>query len=279
MSGFSSHWLSLREPIDHQSRNAGLQHKLSHHFAAQETLALVDLGAGTGSNLRALAPYLPNAQSWRLIDYDRDLLQAARHFIRDWADQILQDNEVLQIQKGRKTIHVQFESHDLAQGIGPLIQSNCELVTAAAFFDLVSAHWIEGLCKDLAQHKLPLFTFLTYDGDEQWTPPHSADQAMLDAFHQHQASDKGFGAAAGPKATELLSSGFKALGYQVEIGSSPWVISSAHQDLIAALATGSAQAVRETGLVDEQSIAEWLAQHRSASQCKIGHQDLFAWLK
>ena len=38
MSRFSSHWLSLREPIDHQSRNAGLQDKLSHHFAAQETL-------------------------------------------------------------------------------------------------------------------------------------------------------------------------------------------------------------------------------------------------
>ncbi|NDA46463.1 MAG: SAM-dependent methyltransferase [Alphaproteobacteria bacterium] len=279
MSGFSSHWLSLREPIDHQSRNTGLQHKLAQHFATQETLALVDLGSGTGSNLRALAPHLPNTQSWRLIDYDRDLLQTARHVLRNWADQVIEDQDVLQIQKGGKTIHVQFETHDLAQGIGPLIQSKCELVTAAAFFDLVSAPWIEKLCRDLAHAHLPLFTVLTYDGDEQWTPPHKADQAMLEAFHQHQASDKGFGAAAGPKATALLSSGFKALGYQVEIGSSAWVISSANQDLISALATGSAQAVRETGLVDEPSIEDWLAQHRSARQCKIGHQDLFAWLK
>ena len=46
-----------------------------------------------------------------------------------------------------------------------------------------------------------------------------------------------------------------------------------------ALAEGSAQAVRETGLVEAERIAAWLSQHRAAQQCVIGHQDLFARLK
>ena len=279
MSGFSSHWLSLREPIDHQSRNAQLQQKLVQHFATYQRLTIVDLGAGTGSNLRALAPFLSDQQNWRLIDYDRDLLQLARNLICEWADDIIQNETHLLIEKAGKQISISFESHDLAQGAASIIHSSCDVVTAAAFFDLVSASWIEAFCRDLAHYRLPLFTVLSYDGEEHWTPPHSADRDMLQAFHKHQASDKGFGAAAGPRAVEIMRSCFQALGYEVDTGASPWQITSNNQDLMIALAEGSAQAVRETGLVEAERIAAWLSQHRAAQQCVIGHQDLFARLK
>ncbi|WP_106418212.1 class I SAM-dependent methyltransferase [Salinicola tamaricis] len=42
------------------------------------TATLVDLGCGSGSNLRYLAPQLRTPQYWRLVDHDASLLEHAR---------------------------------------------------------------------------------------------------------------------------------------------------------------------------------------------------------
>ena len=54
VSGFAAAWLALREPYDHAARSAAL----AERFAAAVGNAphLIDLGCGTGSNLRYLAP-------------------------------------------------------------------------------------------------------------------------------------------------------------------------------------------------------------------------------
>ncbi len=74
MSGFSTDWLALREAADHRSRNSAPLSKLAARFADREDVFVVDLGAGTGSNLRAVAPALPARQQWILIDHDPALL-------------------------------------------------------------------------------------------------------------------------------------------------------------------------------------------------------------
>jgi hypothetical protein len=56
MSGFSAQWLDLREPVDHRSRNVELGRRLARHFEGWRPITVVDLGCGTGSNLRATAP-------------------------------------------------------------------------------------------------------------------------------------------------------------------------------------------------------------------------------
>ena len=55
MSGFSADWLTLREPADHRARNPALVEALARHLGGR-AVRVTDLGCGTGSNLRALAP-------------------------------------------------------------------------------------------------------------------------------------------------------------------------------------------------------------------------------
>ena len=86
MTGFSAAWLALREPADHRARNAAVRDAAIAHLAGKAAPRLVDLGCGSGSNLRALAPYLPSGQIWRLVDADPLLLQAARQALTLWAD-------------------------------------------------------------------------------------------------------------------------------------------------------------------------------------------------
>ena len=40
------------------------------HFGGRRPIRVVDLGCGTGSNLRATAPLLGAEQHWTLVDYD-----------------------------------------------------------------------------------------------------------------------------------------------------------------------------------------------------------------
>ena len=88
MSSFSAEWLALREPFDIAARDD----ELANCFLAQvaqgtqglqgaQVGPVVDLGAGTGSNisrLRSLAAKLGHHLSWRHVDNDGDLLELAR---------------------------------------------------------------------------------------------------------------------------------------------------------------------------------------------------------
>lgn len=274
---FSADWLSLREPADHAARAPDLLAAVGRHFAERETIGIVDLGCGTGSNLRGTAMVLPARQHWRLVDHDPALLAAARARLTEWADTVGGNAAALELTKAGKSLHVTFTQADLAGDIGGVIDPTADLVTAAALFDLVSADWIGRFVALLAARCLPLYTVLTYDGSEHWTPPHPADAAMLAAFHAHQGTDKGFGPAAGPAAAGLMASAFAQAGYGVAEAPSPWRIGPDMAALAAELTAGFAGAVSETGRVDAAAIADWLAFRRQGVTCVVGHRDLFAW--
>ena len=83
MTGFSPEWLALREPADHRARHQALQQQVCTRLevlarAEHRAVRIIDLGCGSGSNLRALAGSLPDQQHWTLVDYDPLLLEAAR---------------------------------------------------------------------------------------------------------------------------------------------------------------------------------------------------------
>jgi SAM-dependent methyltransferase len=276
MSGFSADWLALREDADRRARNPALLARLKALFEDRGEVEVVDLGCGTGSNLRALAPHLPARQAWTLVDHDPVLLAGARERLSAWADRATAEGERLRLANEGAEISVRFVEADLAAGAGALLARCPALVTAAALFDLVSPAWIEGFAQAAAKAGAVFYTALSYDGVESWTPPHPADDAMLAAFVAHQGRDKGFGPAAGPRATEHLARAFRAHGYAAATAESPWRLGPQDAALIRALAEGTAEAVRETGAVPEGTVRVWLDARLHAAACEVGHADLLA---
>jgi hypothetical protein len=276
MSSFDPQWLSLREPADRRSRAPGPRDACAGHFSGRERITILDLGAGTGSNLRASWDHLPARQDWRLVDHDPALLEAARRTLSAWAAAPRPDGERLAFARSGKVLTVSFERADLRTEIERLIARRPDLVTAAAFFDLVSRAWIDRFVDALADARLPLYAVLTYDGNTRWEPGHPADAEVNAAFHEHQTRDKGFGPAAGPQAAQALSAALRARGYAVETGDSPWRLTRDDSGLIQALADGIEQAVGETGRVPPGALAAWREAHRRPVRSEIGHVDLFA---
>lgn len=278
---FSAEWLALREPVDHASRAKDLAMEVAAHFAGQEVVSVVDLGCGTGSNLRATSLLLPARQKWLLVDYDPQLLIAARTTLSQWAEDATDDGTTLRIMKAGRQIAVTFRQADLSSGAGPVLQGRPSLVTASALFDLISTQWIERFATDVADVGAAFYTVLTYNGLDAFRPSHALDAQVIAAFARHQGGEKGFGPAAGPRAPEALRAGFEKVGYLVREGDSPWQISIPHKALAGDLLRGIAGAVDETGDIDRKNIDAWL-EHRlqfvlaPGGRITTGHTDTFA---
>ena len=230
-------------------------------------------------------------QYWTLVDYDAELLRAARTTLLSWADGVLDGNvlslvskvggfsraaEPLVVTKNMKTIIVQFRCADLLADFRSILNEPADLITAAAFFDLVAEPWLTEFCAALSK---PLYTVLTYDGKETWSPPNALDADVLRAFHAHQSTDKGFGAALGPRGAERLQALLQSQGFTTACAPSPWRMDHHDRTLIEQLAMGTAGAAREMGMLENSVIDQWEQTRRQASHCEIGHIDLFAYPK
>ena len=273
-SGFDASWLDLREPADHFSRCEDLARAVSRHLGRRHSISVLDLGCGTGSNLRATAPLLGPVQQWTLVDHDEALLAAATERLSGWAASAERDSRGLILHKDGKRISVRFARADLADDLEAVLEIGADLYTASALFDLASDDVIATVAASVARHRAAFFTTLTYNGAQRWTPKHEADAAMALAFRSHQGRDKGFGAAAGPIAPTLIAAAFDEAGYRVSEGDSGWRLDAADMPLIDTLATGFAAAVRETGLVPEATVDDWLKVRRTGAL--VGHTDILA---
>lgn len=274
MSGFAASWLDLREPADHRSRSEDLAKMLARHLDRRSHVSVLDMGCGTGSNLRGTAPWLGPDQHWTLVDYDPALLEAAQARLSAWASRSEKCNNQLVLHKDGKRITVELRRADLASDLDRVFTARPDLVTASALFDLGSADFIAEVTAEVVRCRAAFYTVLTYNGKQRWTPKHDADAAMASAFRAHQTRDKGFGESAGPMAPALLSAAFDAAGYSVSEGDSAWRLEAGDEALIAELIPGFADAVRETALVPETKLDAWIRLRRTGAL--VGHTDTLA---
>ena len=281
MSSFSAEWLALREPFDIAARDDELANCFLAQVAQMEQGAqvaqgtqrlqgvrvgpVVDLGAGTGSNisrLRSLAAKLGHQLSWRHVDNDGDLLALAR-------------------QRFSGDSSVSIEQRDICLALDAALQG-ASAVTCAALLDLVSAAWINQLADRLANGRLPLLALLSYDGRMQWSLADASDAVLAQAFHRDMLGDKGFGPALGPAAAFALAAALTARGAITQLRDSYWRIAASDSAMLTAMnASLSAAALRSAHDIERSAIEAWSA--RRARQIVggevslvVGHQELLA---
>ncbi|MDR0781190.1 MAG: class I SAM-dependent methyltransferase, partial [Pseudomonadales bacterium] len=252
---FSIDWLNKRESADHRARApALLAHAHAWLNAAGPSAKVVDLGAGTGSTLRALNA---NTAHWHLVDQDAALLAEAQR---------------------RHGASLALETHlaDLRE-VHNLPLQNARLVSASALFDLVSENFCAALAARAAACGAALYAALNYDGLMRWAPAHPLDTTVRAAFNRDQRRDKGFGPALGPEAVPYLSKALRQQDYAVTLAESPWLLGPQDAELVRELCHGCAAAVSAT--LDASALDAWLRyrlDYAASGTCVVGHLDLWA---
>jgi hypothetical protein len=263
MSSFSLDWLRLREPYDARARNLAVLDAVAAAVAGQPSVALVDLGCGTGATLRAIASRLPVRQDWRLVDNDLSLLARAAPSVPV---------------TGQNATSVPIDiAHDLEAALdGPL-----DLVVTSAFLDLVSSAWLDRFATESAVRALPVYAALTYDGRVEFEPADPLDTRVIAVVNQHQHRDKGFGPALGPTAAMTAIARFKRLHYSVVQGTSDWIMGPHDETIQSEVISGWATAARESDQLPVTEIITWVERRhdhvsRGRSSIRVGHVDFFA---
>ncbi len=273
---FDPAWLALREPVDHRSRADAAMSLLVPAWRTGSWSRIVDLGSGTGSNPRYLAPRLPGIRGWTLVDRDADLLARAAP-------------------DGAEVTRVVGDL--AAAGLAAVRESDADLVTASALLDLVSKDWLGALAAACREAGSAALFALTYDGGMQWRaaaddprPADDPDDALVRrAVNLHQRRDKGLGPALGPMAGLIGETTFRAAGYRVWLLPSPWRLGPGDAALARALVDGwEAAAVEQLqdaapadGAADADRVRAWAARRRATIESgrfglTVGHLDLLA---
>ena len=277
---FDADWLALREPYDAAARSEALA--AAFIAALPDGPRLFDLGAGTGSMFRWLAPRIGGSQFWTLVDADRGLLVEAMNRIAEWAVDsgyeidtsdptsliILDFDDVWQVDAIRL---------DLAGELADLPLEGADGVVCSALLDIVSEAWLARLAGML---KVPFFACLSVDGRDAWLPPTAGDIAIRTGFRRDQTRPKGFGHALGPHAPPAFARCF-APRFRVLTAPSPWVIPTGDLTMLSGMIDSHARVAALRMPAQSSAIAAWerlrLRQMmRMRLSLRIGHTDLLA---
>jgi hypothetical protein len=249
VSGFSAEWLALREPADAAARSSALA-----SFVARPG-RLLDLGGGTGANIRYLSSRFPAPQVWTLVDDDPALMARAPAFVTCH----------------RADLNVVVDEGELFEG--------CVLVTASALLDLVSEQWLAKLVLRCRAAEAPVLFALSYDGRIVCSPEDPYDEEVRRLVNAHQQRDKGLGPALGPDAAARAIALLNAAGYTTKKEPSDWKLRPDAKDLQRELVIGWASAASEMAPSRAAAIDAWRLRrlaHIDAGRSRIvvGHMDV-----
>ena len=273
MAGFSADWLALREPADHAARSIELTRALFDELPRDRPLRILDLAAGTGSNLRYLTsgPTHGSAPTQGFVGADP----------RVRPDCLLVDHDPLLLACVPEMAGVETRCLDLSTLDDGTIFDGRDLVSASALLDLVSEPWLLTLANRCAARGAAALFALSYDGRIACSPDDPDDGAIVSLVNEHQRTDKGFGPALGLDATDRAARGFADLGYRVRRAPSDWVLTPESGELQRQLIDGWAQAAAAMAPQQIRMIDAWRERrfaHVAAgwSSITVGHEDFAA---
>jgi SAM-dependent methyltransferase len=282
-----AHWLRLREARDWASRSANLTRDIAGHLASHETVEVLDLGTGTGSNLRYLVERLPPRQRWLLVDRSPDLLSLVFARTAAWATArgygVRPTPDGFALEGKGLDCRVATRRMDLNLPLDPLLCAGRHLVTGSAILDLVSESWLRALAECCRHAGTAMLFALTYSGQSSLTPREPEDDLLRDLLNAHQLRDKGLGGpATGPAAHAAAEVAFTDAGYLVQATASDWTIDTSEREFQGLLVQGLAGAGLEQRPDLAGAINGWLARRQThiangRSQAVVGHYDLVAW--
>jgi hypothetical protein len=263
----SDDWLALREPADAAARSRELVEHLS--LPASGRWVIHDLGGGTGSMGRWLAPLLPGPQHWIVHDRDADLLALAE------LPGAAADGGAVTFETQQSDI-TRLRHDDL---------SGATLITASALLDMLTEDELAGLVSTCAGAGCPILLALSVVGRVDLTPADPLDGPLAAAFNDHQRRLTPRGRLLGPDAVAAAAGRLGRLGAEILVRSSPWRLGASHAELAEVWFAGWVHAACEQlpELSAEAEVEVEAYTHRRLAQAAAGelevivdHADLLA---
>jgi len=261
----SREWLAMREAADAAARAPDLVEALSRALPATGRRVIHDLGCGTGSMGRWLAPMLDGPQHWVLHDRDADLLNVAA---ADPPGPAANGAEVT----------VEAKQSDITRlKVGDL--ADATLITASALLDLLTEDELTGLVTICLSACCPTLLTLSVVGRVELSPPDPLDRHVAAAFDAHQCRMTERGSQLGPGAVAAAVEQFGRRRNNVLVRPSPWRLGASQADLAAQWFSGwvGAACEQQPGLAGEAAAytGRRLAQARNGQlEVTVDHADV-----
>jgi trans-aconitate methyltransferase len=265
MTRVSPEWLALREPADAEARAPDLVEVLERALPASGRRVIHDLGCGTGSMGRWLAPLLAGPQHWVLHDRDADLVALAAADAPGPAANC----KPVTVEANRADV-TRMDARDLA---------GASLITASALLDLLTGDELDRLADLCAGVGCPVLLTLSVVGGVEITPADQMDRDVAAAFDAHQRRATGRGRLLGPDAVDFATEAFRRMGAEVLVRPSPWRLGPAHSALAAEWFKGwvGAACEQEIELAGQCELyIRWRLKQASAGELAVvvAHTDL-----
>ena len=260
----SAEWLTLRERTDARSRSRRLAEAAAR--LVDGPLIVHDLGSGTGSMMRWLAPFLPGPQTWVLHDWNRDLLARA-------AASRGVDAEGAAVDVETSVEHVEH--------LCPEDLAGASLVTASALLDVLTREELDAVVEACVAAGASALFSLSVVGRVRLEPADPGDHVFQEAFNDHQRRLADGRQLLGPDAAATAAESFRRAGWSVRLADSPWRLGSADPALTAGWLEGWVAAAIE----QRPALLEWGDEYilrrmrqlaRDELRVVIHHADLLA---
>ncbi|MEW2114104.1 trans-aconitate methyltransferase [Streptomyces sp. NPDC005474] len=264
---YAPDWLELREGADAAARSVELLDPLRIRLANLPRKAggrvIHDLGCGTGSMGRWLAPRLDGAQHWVLHDRDPYLL----HFAAVASPRAAADGS---------RVTVETRRGDVARLTSDALLG-ASLVTASALLDVLTREEVAALATASAGAGCPALLTLSVAGRVEFATPDPLDGDIADAFNTHQRR----GGLLGPDAVTAACEAFDQRGATVHVHPSAWRLGPAEAALTAEWLRGWVAAAVEERPALKSRADTYLAERLEACaagelRVEVHHSDLLA---